>query len=92
VERHKFPKETYVSKHFAIILISYLFLYRFLTYHWKGLEDSYNLIIGRYTLAFRGNLLPFLAWGQPYAWGSNSFKENVGATMFPLETNVFETL
>jgi hypothetical protein len=75
VERHKFPKETYVSKNLAIIIISYLFLYKLATYHWKCLEGNYNFIVGSYTFAPQGNLHLFLPGGQPYAWGSNSLKE-----------------
>jgi hypothetical protein len=30
---------------FSIILISYLFLYKLATYHWKGLEESYNFVV-----------------------------------------------
>jgi F420-0:gamma-glutamyl ligase-like protein len=29
-------RETYVPNILAIIIISYLFLYRLVTYHWKG--------------------------------------------------------
>jgi hypothetical protein len=36
-----------VSKLLAIKIISYLFLYRFVTYHWKVHEESYNFIVER---------------------------------------------
>jgi hypothetical protein len=38
MEMHKFPKETYVPKLFAIIIISYSFLCRLATYHGKVLK------------------------------------------------------
>jgi hypothetical protein len=47
-ERPKFLGGTYVPyvlKILAIIVISYLFLYRLVTYHWKGLEESYNFVV-----------------------------------------------
>jgi len=37
-----FPKETYVSNLFAIIIISILFSYNIATYRWKGFKESYN--------------------------------------------------
>ncbi len=39
-ERPKFLGEINVTNLLAIIIISYYFLYRLLTYHWKGLEES----------------------------------------------------
>ncbi len=44
-ERPKFPEKTYVLKLLAIIIISYLFLYRLATYHRKALEENYNFVI-----------------------------------------------
>jgi hypothetical protein len=57
----------YVPKLFAIIIISYLFLCRLVTYQWKSLKDSHNFVVGSYTFAHWGNLCPFLLVGQPYA-------------------------
>jgi hypothetical protein len=36
---------TYVLNIFAIIVISYLFLYSFVTHHWKGLKENYNFVV-----------------------------------------------
>jgi len=44
-EKPKFPMETYVSNIFAIIVISYLFLYSFASHHWKSLKESYNFVV-----------------------------------------------
>jgi hypothetical protein len=41
----RFPEETYVLKLLVIIIISYLFLYRLTTYHWKALEENYNFVV-----------------------------------------------
>jgi len=41
----KFLEGTYVPKFLAIIIISYLFLYRLVTYHSKVLEESYNFVV-----------------------------------------------
>jgi len=79
MEMHKFPKETYVPKLFAIIIISYLFLCRLVTSQWKGFKDSYNFVVGSYTFAHWGNL----CLGEQFLRG---------ATMFPQEANVFQTL
>jgi hypothetical protein len=40
--------ETYALNIFAIIVISYLFLYGFATHHWKGIKESDNFAI-KYT-------------------------------------------
>jgi hypothetical protein len=37
--------ETYVLKLLTIAIISYLFLYKFVTYRWKGFEENYNFIV-----------------------------------------------
>jgi hypothetical protein len=39
------PNETYVSNLFAMIIISYLFLYRLANYYWKGLKENYNYVV-----------------------------------------------
>jgi hypothetical protein len=41
-----FLRKTYVLNLFAITTISCLFLYRLVNYHWKGLEEGYNFVIG----------------------------------------------
>jgi hypothetical protein len=45
-ERSKFLRETYVPNFFVITTISCLFLYRFMTYHWKGFKEGYNFVVG----------------------------------------------
>jgi hypothetical protein len=45
-ERPKFFMETYVPKKIAIRTIPCLLLYKFATYHWKGLKENYNFIVG----------------------------------------------
>jgi hypothetical protein len=45
-ERPRFLRETYVSNLSTIIVISFLFLYVIVTYHWKGFEESYNFVGG----------------------------------------------
>jgi hypothetical protein len=40
-----FPMETYVSNLFAIIIISYSFLYILANYYWKGLKENYNYVV-----------------------------------------------
>jgi hypothetical protein len=37
--------KTYVLKHLTIGVISYLFLYMRMIYHWKGLEENYNFVV-----------------------------------------------
>jgi hypothetical protein len=39
-ERPKFTGDIYVLKLLAITVISYLFLYGLVTYHWKGFEKN----------------------------------------------------
>jgi hypothetical protein len=41
-----FSQKTYVLKFLAIQFISYFFIYKFMTYHWKGLEKRYNSVVG----------------------------------------------
>jgi hypothetical protein len=45
-ERFKFLAETYVSNHFVITIISFLFLYAIVTYRWKNFKKSYNFVTG----------------------------------------------
>jgi hypothetical protein len=52
-EQCTFPKETlqlfgktYVPNIFVITIISFLFLYVIMTYHWKGFEKNYNFVGG----------------------------------------------
>jgi len=45
-ENPKFPRETYVPILLVIKIIAYVFLYRGATYHWKGLKESYNFVVG----------------------------------------------
>jgi hypothetical protein len=45
-ERPKFLEKTYVLNFFAITTISYLFLYKLVTYPWKGLKKRYNFMVG----------------------------------------------
>jgi hypothetical protein len=45
-ERSKFLKEIYVPNLFAITTISCLFLYRLMTYDWKGFKEAYNFVVG----------------------------------------------
>jgi hypothetical protein len=40
----KMPQGTYVLNFYAIIS-KFLFLYMFMTSHWKGLEENYNFLI-----------------------------------------------
>jgi len=40
----------YVTNIFAIIIISFLFLYSLVTYHWKGLKERYNFVIGNISI------------------------------------------
>jgi hypothetical protein len=40
--------ETYVSNLFTII--SFVFLYVIVTYHWKGFENNYNFINGNISI------------------------------------------
>jgi hypothetical protein len=42
----KFFEKTYVLNIFIITTISYLFLYRLITYFWKGLKKIYNFVVG----------------------------------------------
>jgi len=49
-ETPKFLRGTNLSKLVAIKIISYLFLYSLLTYHWKGLEKNYNFVVGRISI------------------------------------------
>jgi hypothetical protein len=39
------PWRNICSKFLGITIISYLFLYRFVTFHWKGLEENYNFVV-----------------------------------------------
>ncbi len=43
-----FPRETYILNHFAIVIISFLFLYAIVNYHWKGFKESYNFTSQKY--------------------------------------------
>ncbi len=45
-KRLKFFGETYVLNLLAITIISYLFLYKLVTYYWKGFEENYNFVVG----------------------------------------------
>jgi hypothetical protein len=51
-ERPKFVGETYIPKTFAIRTIPCLLLYKLVTYHWKGLEESYNFVVGSILIKF----------------------------------------
>jgi hypothetical protein len=42
----EFHGETYVPNFLAIRDISYVFSYRLATYYWKGLKESYNIVVG----------------------------------------------
>jgi hypothetical protein len=41
----KFPRVTYVLNFFATMTISYSFLYRLATYHWKAFKEGYNFVL-----------------------------------------------
>jgi len=45
-KRLKFFRGTYVLNLLTITIISYLFLYKLVTYYWKGLEENYNFVVG----------------------------------------------
>jgi len=40
-----FLRETYVPNLLTITIISRFFIYKLVTYHWKGLKESYNFVI-----------------------------------------------
>jgi hypothetical protein len=69
-ERLKFPNETFVSNIFAIKIISYLFLYKLATSHWKRLKETNNFVGGNTSIKIHMKKLSshkvsntFVPWG-----------------------------
>jgi hypothetical protein len=50
MKRLKFLRETYVLNLFVIIIISLLFLYSLVNYHWKGIKERYNFVVGNISI------------------------------------------
>ncbi len=71
-ERPKFFRETYVPNLLAIIIISFIFLYRVVTYHWKSLEKSYIFCNWKH---FNQNLHTKVIFTQSFGHGC-SLKEH----------------
>jgi hypothetical protein len=44
-EQLTYPEETYVLNFFAMIIISSSFVYRLVTYHWKGLKENNSYVV-----------------------------------------------
>jgi hypothetical protein len=95
-EQLNFLKGTYVLNFFAMIIISGLFLYKLVTYHWKGLKENYNYIVEGISIKIHmqklqsnkvlNTFVPQGTWLLPrthgWAQGENKHKLPQGATMF----------
>jgi len=80
-------KNNHVLNCFAITTISCSFLYKFMTYHWKGVEKGYNFVVGsiliiiciKIYISYKvSNKFAFKAHGWPWEQSSplkrNKFK------------------
>jgi hypothetical protein len=45
--------ETYVSNFYAFGTISHFFWYMIAAYHWKGVHESYNFVVGSTSIKIR---------------------------------------
>jgi hypothetical protein len=91
-----FPRKNTCSKFFSMIIISCSFLYRLVTYHWKGLEDNYNYVVEGISIKIHmqklcsnkvlDTFVPQGTWLLPrayrWAWEENEHKLHQRATMF----------